>query len=68
MNKRQIHEQVKADILEAVEAIRASSLGDDAADYILEHLHIDDERMTFRYDGDPGVLCMERIRGEGCAS
>jgi NAD-dependent dihydropyrimidine dehydrogenase PreA subunit len=57
MTNREIYEQTKAEMLKAVDAIREEHpLGQEAAAYLLEHLHFDDDAMSFMYDGDPAKL------------
>jgi hypothetical protein len=46
---------VKAEILGAVEAIRAAR--PEAAEYLEEHLVFDDEKETFAYTGDAASNC-----------
>lgn len=50
MTQRELYEQLKANMREAIEAIRAQNPA--LAAHLTEHIHMDDEKMTFRYDGD----------------
>ena len=55
--ERKQYEEVKTEILAAIDRMRRQGpVAKQAADYLLEHMHMDDERMTFMYDGDPTKL------------
>ena len=56
--EREAFERVKADILATVESMRRVNPA--AAEYLEQHLVIDEVAMTFKYTGD-GRLKLERI-------
>ena len=50
INERRQYEEIKSDILDAIEAIRSTM--PDAAKYLIDNLIMDDANMTFCYTGD----------------
>jgi hypothetical protein len=58
MHQRVTYESVKRDIKKAIETIRAES--PEAAEYLAQHIVMDDKHMTFAYTGD-GRIKLEHL-------
>ena len=57
-NERATFNRVRQEILSSIESIRKAS--PEAAEYLEEHLVMDEEAMTFKYTGDDRIK-MRRI-------
>ena len=55
------YRKIKAEILAAVESIRAAR--PEAAEYLEKHLVFDDEKETFMYTGDDRIMMRGSERG-----